>query len=434
MSKYVVVSSSGHIRAVTDSPVTAAEGTCVELPTELHALHPHALMASYTYVDGCFVKLREGKPASQTRVALVGNWKMRCGISTYSEKLWPHVAALVGDWKIFAERNDTPTGPLNVVGGVEVEPGRVVECWKRGEPLGELVKALREYKSDVVWIQHEYGIWPNARHWLSLMSQLSGVRVIVTLHSVYKHMDKLVNEAAIPEIVVHLDGARDVLEGLKHVPGLVHVVPHGCDPCLDKSRLWNIYRSTETFMQFGFGFRYKGWENSIKAVAILKQKYPDVFFTGLFSESPFCAAEHEAYHADLMKLVEDLGVQDNVAIIRGFQSEEALDSYMRTNRAVVFPYVSHPKHEVFGASGAARFAMSKAVPVVTTSVNHFSDIPTLKADTPEDIAAQLESVFKDHKAWKAQVEQQLKYVEDNSWENVAKRFVGILEDPSKKDT
>lgn len=432
MPQFVVVSSTGRIRAVTNSQVTSGEGVSIELPAELETLHPHALMAGYIVEDGKFVKLRAGKPAHETRVALVGNWKMRCGISTYSEKLWPHVVPHLGDWKIFAERNEHPTGPLNVVGGVEVDPSRVVECWERGKPLGDLVTALREWKPDVVWIQHEYGIWPNARHWLALLSQLSGVRVIVTLHSVFKHMDKLVNEAAIPEIVVHLDGAREVLEDQKQVPGIVHVIPHGCDPCLDQTRLWNIYRSSETFMQFGFGFRYKGWENSIKAVAILKEKHPDVFFTGLFSESPFCAAEHEAYHSDLMKLVEDLGVQDNVAIIRGFQSEPALDSYMRTNRAVVFPYVAHANHEVYGASGAARSAMSKAVPVVTTGVNHFSDIPTLKADTPEGIAAELERIFKDWKAWRAQVQKQLAYVEVNSWDNVAMRFLAVLEDPNRR--
>jgi len=428
MGKCVVI-CGGQIRVVSDSStLSTREGKVVELPKELESLHAHALMSGYTYVDDKFIKRdRSGKSANETRVALVGNWKMRCGISTYSEKLWSHIVGKVGDWKIFAEHNAKPTGPLNVMNDVEFDTGRVVECWERGQSLVSLVNELREWQPDVVWIQHEYGIWPNARHWLALMSQLSNVRVIVTLHSVYKHMDKLVNEAAIPEIVVHLEGARDVLENIKHVPGIVHVIPHGCDPCVDKNRLWNVYRSEHTFMQFGFGFRYKGWENSIRAVAELKKKYPDVFFTGLFSESPFCAAEHESYHGDLMKLVKELDVEDNIAIIRGFQSDESLDSFMRTNRAVVFPYVSHPQHEVFGASGAARTAMSKPVPVVTTSVNHFSDVPTLKADTPIAIAVTLDMLFSDCVLWEKQVSAQLAYVKDNSWENVAKQFIAILE-------
>jgi glycosyltransferase involved in cell wall biosynthesis len=179
-------------------------------------------------------------------------------------------------------------------------------------------------------------------------------------------------------------------------------------------------------MQCGFGFNYKGWGNSIKATAILKQEMPDVFFTGLFSESPFNKVGHRTYYDELMQLVEQLGVQDNVAIIRGYQSDDALDSYMRTNRAVIFPYVSSPEHEVFGASGAARLAMSKGVPVVTTSVNHFSDLPTIKANTPEEMAQALKRMFQNDLAWKEQVDRQLAYVAEHTWEKVALLYVEAL--------
>ena len=425
MARYIVVKDR-RIRAVSSTEITS-EDEVVRVPPELDDVAASTLMSGFQVRDGIIERGQILKPASQTKIAFVGNWKMRCGISTYAEKLWPHVAAGVGDWRIFAERNSEKTGPLNVFGGIEVDSSHVVECWSRGEPLGELVKQLRDYVPDVVWIQHEYGLWPNARHWLALMSQLAGMRVIVTLHSVYRHMDKLVSEAAIPEIVVHLEGAKRVLEDVKRVPGAVHLMSHGCDPIGDRSRLWNIYRSEHTFAQFGFGFRYKGWENSIHAVAELKKKHPDVFFTGLFSESSYSMTEHETYHADLMRLTRDLGVEDNVALIRGFQSDESLDSYLRTNRAVVFPYVSHPDHEVFGVSGAARYAMSKNVPVVTTSVNHFSDVPTIKADTPEAIASALDSLFSSRVAWEKQVQKQTEYALANSWENVAKRFLEILE-------
>jgi glycosyltransferase involved in cell wall biosynthesis len=425
MARYIVV-KDGRIRAVSSTEITSVDEV-IQLPPELDDVATSTLMSGFQARNGVIERGQSLKPAARTKIAFVGNWKMRCGISTYAEKLWPPVAVGVQDWRIFAERNVEKTGPLNIFGGVEVDPLKVVECWSRGEPLGELVKQLRDYAPDVVWIQHEYGLWPNARHWLALMSQLAGMRVIVTLHSVYFHMDKLVSEAAIPEIVVHLEGAKRVLEDVKHVPGAVHLMTHGCDPVGDRSRLWNIYRSEHTFAQFGFGFRYKGWENSIRAVAELKKKHPDVFFTGLFSESSYSTTEHETYHADLMRLTRDLGVEDNVALIRGFQSDESLDSYLRTNRAVVFPYVSHPDHEVFGVSGAARYAMSKNVPIVTTSVNHFSDVPTIKADTPEAIAAALDELFSSRVAWEKQVQKQTEYALNNSWENVAKRFLELLE-------
>jgi len=81
---------------------------------------------------------------------------------------------------------------------------------------------------------------------------------------------------------------------------------------------------------------------------------------------------------------------------------------------------------VFGASGAARMAMSKAVPVVTSSVNHFSDLPTIKADSPEEIAKALESLFNSQAAKEEQINKQLQYVDENTWENVAKRYISLL--------
>lgn len=424
-SRYIVA-KNGRIRAVSTTKITSKDEV-IKVPSELDHVSSATLMSGFLVNDGVIKRGHVLKPVSQLKIAVISNWKMRCGISTYIEKLWPHIADKVADWKIFAERNVEKTGLLNQIGDTTVNEDHIEECWSRGESTSELIAKIHEFKPDVVWIQHEYGLWPNARQWLALMSQLAGIRVIVTLHSVYKHMDKLVNEAAIPEIIVHLEGAKHVLEHTKHVPGTVHLMPHGCDQTGDLKRLWNIYRSEHTFMQFGFGFRYKGWENSIRAVAELKKKYSDVFFTGLFSESTFNMTEHDAYHSDLVQLIKELGLQDNVAIIRGFQSDESLDSYLRTNRAVVFPYISSVEHEVYGVSGAARYAMSKPIPVVTTSVNHFSDIPSIKANDPELIAAVLDQLFSDKKIWLQQVNKQIEYATQNSWSNVAKRFLEILE-------
>jgi len=399
----------------------------VEVPTEYSAVSNAALITDFRVKNGKLRPRQKRAAANKLKLAFVGNWKMQCGIATYSENLFPHVAKHFGDFKMFIEKNGAPTSPINIVGDTLVPPEKIVSCWQRGGPLTELADAIKEYDPDVVWIQHEFGIWPNARHWLALMSQLDDYHVIVTMHSVFHHRDKTIVEACMPEIIVHLEGAKTVLQVEKGISSPVHVMPHGCAPVTDTSRLWNFYKSGHTFMQFGFGFRYKGWEKCIRAVAILRDKYPDVFFTGLFSESAFSAVDHQVYYDELMRLVDELGVKDNVAIIRGYQSDTALDSYMRTNQVVVFPYVSHPAHEVFGASGAARLAMSKMSPVITTTVNHFSDLPTLKADSPEEIADALDQMFSNTLARKAQVEKQVEYLSENTWEKIALRHVKLFE-------
>jgi glycosyltransferase involved in cell wall biosynthesis len=389
-----------------------------EIPKEFDGVASSDLMANFRVRNNNLRSKTTKKPGKDLKVAFVGNWQMQCGIATYAEKLWTETMKLVGDYKCFVE--DVPAVTASE---------KIIPCWKRGESLQELTKQIKDYDPDIVWIQHEFGLWPNACHWLSLMNQLSDYRVIVTMHSVFYHRDKTICEAAMPEIVVHLDGAERILKDIKKIPGKVYMIPHGCEPCASRERLWNFYKSNHTFMQFGFGFRYKGWENAIKATAILKERYPGVFFTGLFSESDFNKMQHQLYYNELMELVNNLNIKENVAIIKGFQSDETLDSYLRTNKAVIFPYVSHPAHEVFGASGAARLAMSKAVPVITTSVNHFSDLPTIKADTPETLALELEKLFINPKIADEQVDKQIRYLEDNTWDKIAARYITLFENP-----
>lgn len=411
MVKYVGIRNN-KIVTVSDSPFKS-QGMDV---VESNVVNPSEI---------CAAKI-EKKSLKDMKVAFVGNWKMICGISTYSEKLWPELAKHLGNIRLFIERNPDPTGNVLSFGERLLSEDDVVECWKRGEPTSDLVQKLKEYDPDIVFIQHEFGLWPNARYWMSLVNQMFSKRVIVTMHSVFHHRDKTICEAVIPEIVVHLEGAKEVLVSEKKVSGKVTVIPHGCDQQNDKTKLWNLYRSPRTFIQIGFGFHYKGWETSLRAVSVLKKKYPDVFFTGIFSESPYNKVLHEVYYQDLMKIVDELSLQENVALIRGFQSDEVLDSFLRTNQVAVFPYISTEQHEVFGASGAARMAMSKGIPVITSRVNHFSDLPSVKASDENELAEELEKLFNDWKAKKKQIELQTQFIEENSWSEAAKQYIDLF--------
>ena len=71
-------------------------------------------------------------------------------------------------------------------------------------------------------------------------------------------------------------------------------------------------KSEKTFMQFGFLFRYKGWQLALETVGLLKEKYPDIFFTGLCSESPYAKVEHQIYYNELMELASRLNIKENI--------------------------------------------------------------------------------------------------------------------------
>lgn len=405
----------------------ACEGVqVIELPSYLSDTPVDELILNYKVKDKQIVNIKEKKLAKDMKIALVGNWKMKCGIATYAENLWPNIVPYFNDFKIFAEYDNFATGPLNEMNGINFSVDKISVCWKRGESLQELTSQIKEYNPDIVLINHEFGLWSNAMYWLSLMTQLSNFRVIVVMHSVFHHKDKTICEAAMPEIITHLEGGKNLLQHEKGITSKIHVIPHGCYQ-LDNNRLWNFYKSEHTIIQAGFLFRYKGWQESLKAVAILKAKYSDVFFTGICSESEYCKLDHQMYYDELKKLISELGIEENVSLIRGYQSDTVLDSYFKTNKIALFPYISHPEHEVFGASGAARLAMSKGLPVITSSINHFTDLCTIKTNTPEEMAFEIDKLFADPKLQQEQINKQIKYITENSWENIAKMYLKIFE-------
>jgi len=424
MARFVGVKHN-RICVVSDNSFHNQDLTLIEVPDNLSHLSASELLIDCKIKDQQIYYKGLKKPASQLKVAFVGNWKMRCGIATFSENLWPEIIKHISDFKLFIEKTDLLTGDIYQLGDQILSDQQVVMCWERGKSLSPLVKEIKEYDPDIVFIQHEFGLWPNAAYWLAMLSQLSEYRVICTMHSVFHHKDKTIVEAAIPEIVVHLDGAKKLLEE-KGVISKITVIPHGCYSFTEE-RLWNFYHSNYTFMQQGFGFEYKNFEASIQAAAILKNKYPNVFFTALISESPYNMVGHTTYYNKLMSLVSQYSLEENVSLIRGFQSDQVIDSYLRTNQVAVFPYISIPGHEVFGASGAARLAMSKNTPIITSSIPHFSDVPSIKADTPEEIAAALEKLFTDPVAKQQQLQNQIQYIQDNTWEKIGLRYKDLFE-------
>lgn len=408
---------NGKIQVVSDKKFTNTNLDILTLPERLENVDNNKLLLEYKVKDGSVYHKYTGKSGQDLKVALVANYGMNCGIATYSKFLYDELTPLLGNYKIFAETFD----------GQPADTENLLHCWKRGESLVNLIQAIKDYDPDVVLIQHEWGLWHNSRQWLSMMSQLHNYRVICTMHSTFYHMDKLIVEASIQEMIVHLESAKDVLLNNKSISSKIYVVPHGCFLPEKKDKLWNFYRTEQNFIQFGFLFRYKGYENAIRAAALLKPKYPGVYFTGLCGEAHNATLEHNKYYDDLIGLVNDLGLQENVALIRGYQSETVLDTFLRMNKAAVFPYISNKDHECFGSSGAVPYGMARQIPIITSNVHHFENLPTIKASSPEDIAAELDKIFSSNKVREDQIAKQNEYLEQNCWTKVAQMYLKVLE-------
>ncbi len=426
MSKFIGA-KNGKIQVISDIKFINEDLQILELPSALSEISEEQLLLEYEVKNNTISHKNDRQDINKLKVAFVINYRMACGISTYNEQLLNRLIPKLQDFKLFIEHNDHPTGKLNELEDITFDESKIEYCWKRGENLSELFAKIKAYNPDLIVIGHEFGLFPNARHWMSMMTQLSNYKILTTMHSIFPHhLDKTIIEASAKNIVVHSDGAKQALIS-KGNSSNIYVIPHGCYAISNQERLWNFYKSNATFMQIGFGYQYKSFEDCIEATALLKTKYPDVFFTALFSESPHSKLEHDNYYNRLIALINKLGVNDNVSIIRGFQEDKVINSFLRINKVAVFPYKLAAEHFVYGASGAARLAMSKGIPVISSSIPHFADIVSIKANNAQEISQQLDILFSDNRKIIEQVNKQNEFIKANDWEITATKYVEVLE-------
>lgn len=359
---------------------------------------------------------------SEMKIAVICNWRTPCGISTYTQFLINSLRKKVKEVKIFSEieaKADTSKD----------QEENVIRCWKRGESMQNTIKTLKEFNPNFVLIQHEFGIFPKATYFLKLIQSLENIPYAIVLHSVYgNHLDKTICTSAIKNIIVHSEAGKEALEKLGHTTNFIQVIPHGCISYPNANELWNVFQTPYAIMQFGFGFFYKGVDRAIEAIGHLKKtdaKFKDIFYCYLCSESANATATHAEYHEYLESLIEKFDLYDNVAIIRKFHSEEIINNYLRTAKLAIFPYVSDPKNIVFGASGAIRVAMANNIPVIASESHMFDDLENVlpRPNGALELAKEIDHIFSDESYKKKLLESNRKYVENNSWDMSADRYL-----------
>jgi glycosyltransferase involved in cell wall biosynthesis len=363
---------------------------------------------------------------SEMKIAIICNWRTPCGISTYSQYLVNALKPKVKELKIYSEIEDK----ANTSHDIEEN---VIRCWKRGESMLSTLKKIKEWKPNFVIIQHEFGIFSKATYFLQLLQGLEDIPHAVVLHSVYgNHFDKTICTSAIKNIICHSNEAKNALFNIGHETNLIQVIPHGCVVYDDVQELWNIFQTPYAIVQFGFGFFYKGVDRAIEAIGHLKasnpEKYKDIFYCYLCSESANAVGTHAQYHRYLNELIEKLDLKDNVVILRKYNSESIIKNYLRTAKLALFPYVTDPKNLVFGASGAIRIAMGCNSPVIASESHMYDDLESIvpRPSSPLELATEIDKVFSDESYRKKLIEKNQLYIRENDWNVTADRYIKAI--------
>ena len=359
----------------------------------------------------------------ELRLGFICNWEQQCGISTYSTYLLNSLKDKINEYKIFSEYTEN-----------RENSDTVSYCWKRGDSLKSLISELKIWKPNFLIIQHEWGLFPNASHFMKFITDIEKLKIpyLITTHSIYYHLDKTIPLSVIKNIVVHSEDAKQVLLDTKF-QGNIKVIPHGCHELNKKGELYNIFKNPYVVFGYGFGFKYKGVDMAIDAIKYLKdtqEKFKDILYIYICSESENNKGIHNDYYNKLSSKVEELELDDNVLLIRGFVEEDILENYLRTVKLVIFPYIQEENNIVYGASGAIKIAMTHDIPVIASKSHLFDDLNNVvpKISDSIELAKEIDKIFSNDKYKKELIEKNHEYIKNNSWDNISNMYIKVISD------
>lgn len=316
---------------------------------------------------------------SPRRIALIGNFLPRlCGLATFTTHVHGALTA------------SRPAPQVDVY--AMVDPGRrydfpaaVTMAVDQEEREAYRVAAARIDASatDLIWVQHEYGIYggPAGGYLLDLLDATSAP-VVATLHTVLETPDpdqrrvleRLASRASL--LVVMADHARSLLERVYRVPAdRIAVVQHGVPdrdfvpPSFARRRFGIPDR--KTIMTFGLLSPGKGIEAMIQAMPAILARCPEAVYRVIGATHPHLVAhEGERYREMLKAMALDLGVDRNVFWEECFLDEADLLDRLATADVYVTPYRNAQQI----TSGTLSYASALGKPIVATPYVHATEL------------------------------------------------------------
>lgn len=368
------------------------------------------------------------------KIAFVGDYLPRkCGIATFTHDMYASVSGRFLDAECFVvpvnDRSEGYDYPSEVRFEID-EPD--LESYRRAADF------LNFANTDVVCIQHEYGIYGGAAgsHILGLLRDLR-MPVVTTCHTVLREPDadqrRVLTElgALSARVVVMTERARAFLREIYGVPeSKIDVIAHGIpdtafvDP--------NPYKD-----QFGVGGRLvaltfgllspnKGIEHMLQAVPVILDSFPNFVYLVLGATHPALVRDQgERYRLSLERLARDLGIRKHVIFYNRFVELNELTDFIRAADVYVTPYLNPA--QITSGTLAYSFGCGKAI--VSTPYWHAEE---LLADgrgvlvpfaDPRALAREICGLLRDEPRRTAMCEQAYRQGREMIWEHSAERYM-----------
>lgn len=313
------------------------------------------------------------------RVAMIGNFPpRRCGIATFTHDTWQALRTELpaAAWRVAAMEDRDQPHPY---------PPEVTDIVRAADPAAfdRLGHALNRWEADIVFLQHEFGIFggDDGQHILRTLRRLR-MPVVTTLHTVLKQptpgqkrvLDEIISLSA--SVIVMTEMGADILERVHHAGATkVHVVPHGApERPLSPTQPFKAplgLADDKVIMTFGLLSPNKGIETVIRALPSVLRTTPNARYLIVGATHPHLVArEGETYRDSLVKLATSLGVESHLRFIDRFVDDTELADLLQAADVYVTPYLT----EAQVTSGTLSFAVALGKPVVSTPYWHAREL------------------------------------------------------------
>ena len=277
-------------------------------------------------------------------------------------------------------------------------------------------------RSNIMHFQFEYGLF-SKEDILKANKFLPDKKLIYTHHAIDDFLFEynLLLKEVFDYVVVHSDEMANVLVNFGFSRNMVKVIKHGCWKYGVKPKTQNT--KIKNIVSFGFCFPQKGWIEMAIAISQLKD-----YTWNLYSAVVPNHENSKKYANRFAKFLERLDC-DRIIWHSDYMKELDVVDRLRDADIIVLPYtVFMNQHAI---SGAARRCLAAVIPTMCTDITYFADLNEevykIHNNAPETIIEGILSLDKDKELREHMVNKTYKFINDNSWENVAKEHIDFWE-------
>ena len=369
-----------------------------------------------------------------TRFGFVSTYPpTRCGLATFTAALAKAISATGEDVCDVIRVDDlVPAGPSLNTASV-----RVVGDLLPGDRSGRALAADRLNDTDVVVIQHEYGIYGgrDGEEVLGLMAQVKAPTIVV-MHTVLpsptphqRSVTSLIGEKA-DAVIAMTHTAMTLLVDLYEVPpSKVRLIPHGVAwaPAVVLASI----HLRPTILTWGLLGPGKGIEWGIRAMALLQDLDPAPVYRVLGQTHPKVVIDQgEQYRRSLSLLVDELGIKGDVQIDGRYRESAELALEVAAADLVLLPYESRDQ----ATSGVLVEAVAAGKLVIATRFPHSIELLSqgggvlVEHENPAEIAEAIRSALGDPARAIAAQAVARQSARANSWTVVAQTYKALAVD------